>query len=136
MKIRNYTEKDLDVISKLGSLLHEKYTFSLDEFSKCLILEDNQKIIGFIIYSIIYDRAEIVDIIINPSNRLKGYGEKLLKYTIDEIINKGCLNVTLEVSVSNTSAINLYKKLGFNIEAIRKRYYNNEDGYLMKKDLR
>lgn len=136
MQIRNYKEKDLNYISKLGSLLHEKYTFSLDEFSKCLILEDNQNIIGFIIYSIIYDRAEIVDIIINPTNRSNGYGEKLLGFTIEEIINNGCLNITLEVSVSNTSAINLYKKVGFNIEAIRKNYYNNEDGYLMKKDLR
>ncbi|RLE74023.1 MAG: ribosomal-protein-alanine acetyltransferase, partial [Thermoprotei archaeon] len=42
----------------------------------------------------------------------------------------------LEVRISNTAAINLYKKLGFNIEKRLKNYYpDGEDCYVMTKKL-
>lgn len=136
MKIRKYENKDLNLIDEMGSMLHDDFKFKLDVFSNCLVIEENEKVIGFIIYSVIYDRAEIVDIIINPLYRLKGYGSKLLKYAINKIKETGCLNVTLEVSCNNVPAIRLYESLGFIVEAKRKNYYGNTDGYLMKKDLR
>lgn len=136
MIIRNYSEKDISYINEIGSLLHEKYEFSLDDFSSCLVLEENDLVIGFIIYSIIYERAEIVDLIIDPDKRRNGYGEKLINYAIDEIIKNNCQNITLEVNCVNYAAVGLYKKVGFEIEAVRKNYYNGSDGYLMKKDLR
>ena len=47
-----------------------------------------------------------------------------------------CENSTLEVRVSNTVAINLYKSFGYEIVTTRKRYYENgEDAYLMLKEL-
>lgn len=136
MLVRDYNNEDIECILKLGSLLHSNYELSLNEFSKCLVIEDNGVLIGFVIYSVIYERAEIIDIIIDPTNRLKGYGIFLLNYVIDEIKRQNCENITLEVNSSNEGAINLYKKLGFKIEAVRKNYYNDNDGYLMKKDLR
>ena len=53
--IRNYTKDDIYNIEKLGRELHDNYKFSLDVYSKCLVVED-KKIVGFITYSIIYDR--------------------------------------------------------------------------------
>lgn len=136
MLIRNYKNDDINKINELGSLLHEKYEFSVDEFSNCLIIEEANDIIGFIIYSIIYERSEIIDIIIDPKKRHNGYGFKLLNYAIDIINKNNCENITLEVNSLNVAAINLYKKLGFKIVATRKKYYNGNDGFLMKKDLR
>lgn len=136
MLIRNYKNDDINKINELGSLLHEKYEFSVDEFSNCLIIEESNDIIGFVIYSIIYERSEIIDIIIDPKKRHNGYGFKLLNYAIDVIIKNNCENITLEVNSLNVAAINLYKKLGFKIVATRKKYYNGNDGFLMKKDLR
>ncbi len=135
MLIRKYIEKDIPYINKLGALLHDNYIFSLDNFSDCLVIEDYEKFIGFIIYSEIYERAEIVDIIIDPMYRNEGYAKRLIKYFLN-ILNKLVNNVTLEVNSSNINAINLYKKEGFEIVAIRKKYYDGNDGYLMKKDLR
>ncbi len=40
-------------------------------------------------------------------------------------------NITLEVNVNNSAAISLYKKYKFEICALRKGYYNGQDGYLM-----
>ena len=45
----------------------------------------------------------------------------------------GARRATLEVRVSNSAALELYLKYGFEIVSRRKRYYtdNNEDAYIM-----
>lgn len=136
MIIRNYNKTDINKISSLGSLLHDNYKFILDGFSKCLVIEEDDNLIGYVIYSIIYERAEIVDIVIDPLYRNNKYGYKLLSNCIDDIMLSKAINITLEVNENNEPAIRLYQKLGFEICAIRKNYYDNYDGYLMKKDLR
>ncbi len=136
MKIRKYKNEDINLITLLGKELHGDFMFNLDVFSNCLVIEKKEKLIGFVIYSVIYDRAEIIDIIIDSKYRLKGYGKKLLDYVIDKIKETGCLNVTLEVACNNLPAIKLYESLGFVVEAKRKNYYDNTDGYLMMLDLR
>lgn len=136
MLIRNYIKEDIKNINKLGATLHFNYQFKLDDFSNCLVIEDDDIFLGFIIYSIIYERAEIVDIIINPNYRNKGYGYLLIDKVINDIKDKDVDNITLEVNQNNLSAIRLYEKQGFKICAQRKNYYNDQDGYLMKKDLR
>lgn len=136
MLIRKYKKEDLEDINKLGSLLHLNYEFKLNEFSDAFIIKEEDNFVGFIVYSIIYERAEIIDIIIKPCYRKYGYANKLLSYTLDVIKSKNVDNVTLEVNEENTVAINLYEKFGFKICGVRKKYYNDKDGYLMKKDLR
>mgnify|MGYP001624143185 FL=1 len=136
MLIRNYVNKDINGINELGKLLHKNYQFYKDEFLNCVVVEENNKIIGFATYSIIYERGEIVDIIIKPKMRFRGYGSKLLNFIVEMIRKNGCVNITLEVNSTNVAAINLYNKLGFEVVAVRKKYYGENDGYLMKKDLR
>ena len=138
MKIRFYSSNDIIKINELGNYLHKDYNFSLDEFSYCLICEEDNIFIGFINYSIIYERAEIVDIIINPNYRKNGYGKKLLEEALKIIKSKNCNVVTLEVNSKNKIAINFYTKFDFKIKSIRKNYYtldNYSDGYLMVKEL-
>lgn len=136
MIIKNFDAKDIDRINYLGNLLHENYVFDLDVFSKCLVIQIDSVVIGNVVYSIIYERAEIIDIVIDPLYRNKSYGYKLLLSCIEDIRLNNCKNITLEVNSNNTAAICLYKKLGFKIEAVREKYYGINDGYLMKKDLR
>ena len=92
-----------------------------------LYLEKNQ-IIGYLYYSDIYDRIEIIDFEVNEDKRRQGIGLKLLKKLIS--YNKP---ITLEVNKNNQPAINLYKKTGFNVVAIRKGYYKGIDALLMEK---
>ena len=132
--IKDYTNKDILDIEILRKKLHNNYKFSLDTFSKCKVLEINNSIIGFITYSIIYDRAEIIDIIIKEEFRNKGYAKKLIEEVIVELKNNQCKNITLEVNEKNP-AVKFYKKIGFEIVSIRKGYYNGQDGYLMEKKL-
>lgn len=132
--IREYIVQDILDIEVLGEKLHNNYKFSLDTFSKCKVVEINNYIIGFITYSIIYDRAEIIDIIIKEEFRNKGYAKKLIEEVITELNSNNCKNITLEVNEINP-AVDFYKKLGFEIVSIRKGYYNGNDGYLMEKKL-
>ena len=132
MIIRKYESSDKEEINKLGCLLHDNYSIHLDIFSKCIVMLEDKKIIGFLTYSIIYERAEIIDIIINPSYRENGYGKILLNNAINDIKENNCINITLEVNEKKIPALNLYKSLGFKVVTKRNNYYVNNDAYLME----
>lgn len=100
-----------------------------DPFSKFIVYLEDTKIIGFLSYSVIYERAEINYIFVLEDYRGKKIASKMLNYMISSC--KICDNITLEVRKSNSIAISLYKKFGFKEVAIRENYYNNEDGILM-----
>ena len=87
----------------------------------------NKQIVGVILYEDIYNRFEIDYIIVNSKYRCKGIASKL----IESIINLNPENITLEVREDNIPAINLYKKMGFEIVSKREKYYGNVDGLLM-----
>ena len=87
----------------------------------------DDKIVGVLVYEDIYNRFEIDYIVVDSQYRRKGIGEKLLKNIID--LNPD--NITLEVREDNIAAINLYKKMGFEVVSKREKYYGNIDGLLM-----
>lgn len=76
--------------------------------------------------------AEILNLFVSEEFRGLGLGKKLM-YDVVEVCKKEEIEMlTLEVRVSNTYAINMYKDLGFEVSHVRKNYYgNNEDAYLM-----
>lgn len=128
--IREITDKDLFEVNQLLQIFNVEYS-SLNDFTKIVVYEENNKIVGALVYSLIYDRIEIEYIVVSDEYKRFGIGTKLLKY----IEKEGITNITLEVRESNTVAINFYKKNGYEVAAIRKNYYKNENGYLMIKNL-
>ncbi len=130
--IRELSLEDINEANLLLSDFGYKLTAeSFDNaFFKSVVYFDNG-IKGIIVYDFIYDRIEIEYIIVSPDYRKKGVGTLLLK----SIENNNVKNITLEVKESNVVAINFYKKNGYKIEAMRKNYYGNKDGYLMLKEL-
>lgn len=130
--IRKLQVHDLEEANVLLSDFNCKLTeadFNKVFFNSLVSVDD--KINGIIVYNLFYDRIEIEYIIVPEEYRKKGIGSKLLSQIEKEKIN----NITLEVRESNIEAINFYKKNGYKIEAIRKNYYDNEDGYLMMKEI-
>lgn len=104
-------------------------------FSRVLEYIEDDKVIGVLNYSLIYDRMEIDNIKVEESYRGKGIGTKLMSYLVSLAIEIRVVNITLEVRVSNNIARNLYKKFGFREVALRKFYYGDEDGILMEKQV-
>ena len=107
---------------------------SLNEFSKVYIYFENE-ILGFLIFSIIYERAEIDYIYTLEEVRNKHIASKLLEKMFIDLKNKNIENVSLEVMIENNSAINLYSKFGFKTVSIRKNYYKDNDAYLMVREV-
>lgn len=81
----------------------------------------------------LFDEAHVTTIGIDMPYRGRGLGEALLLALFDEAIRRGANVMTLEVRVSNASAMKLYEKYGFTIQGVRPGYYsdNGEDAYLM-----
>lgn len=79
------------------------------------------------------DEAHITAIAVREAHRGRGIGELLLIGCVELSILRKAREVTLEVRVTNNLAQALYRKYGFEIAGVRKRYYtdNNEDAYIM-----
>lgn len=116
-------------------MLREVVKDGCGPFARYIEYVENDMVIGTLKYSLIYDRMEIDNIIVDEAYRGKGIGNKLMSYLVSIAINERVINITLEVRVSNTVARNLYKKFGFREVALRKFYYGNEDGILMEKQV-
>lgn len=110
--------------------------FNRSPFSILMVYEIKNEIVGFISYSIIYNRAEIEYIYVESSYRRKNIAYELMEYCIEDVSTSGCDNITLEVNEQNNIGISLYEKFGFKKAAVRPKYYRGVDGILMIRELK
>lgn len=132
--IKEYDSYPQDAVDNFTYKLTEK-EFSTNPYLKIITYVEKDKIIGFLLYSLIYDRIEIEQFEVTTKKRRKGIGDKLLKYLIEKYQSTNIKNITLEVKEDNISAINLYKKYGFKKVSTREKYYDGINGLLMEKAL-
>ena len=107
------------------------YTYDCNPYERMFCYKKNNKIIAFISYSIIYERAELNYIVVDEKYRRKGIAQKLLDFALDDLKNNMVENFSLEVNVNNKAAISFYLKKGFEIKTVRSNYYKDSDAYLM-----
>ncbi len=83
----------------------------------------------------ILGEGDITNIAVKASERGKGVGTALLTFLMEEGKKFGITAYTLEVRVSNQTAIHVYEKLGFVSEGIRRGFYDcpKEDAVIMWK---
>lgn len=78
----------------------------------------------------------IYSIAVLPSEQGNKFGHKLVAHIFDYAKLHGLNEVTLEVNVNNTRAINLYKNNGFDIVSTIPNYYHDgSNAYRMKKKI-
>ena len=116
-------------------MIKEVESKNKNPFSKRVEFFIDDKSVGYLEYSIIYERMELDNIMVDEEYRNQGIGSKLMAYLISEAINNRVVNITLEVRISNEIARNMYKKFGFREVALRRFYYGDEDGILMEKNI-
>ena len=94
-------------------------------------------IIGYIFFRFIADEAHIFRIAVDPVWRRPGIGARLVAECLDAARVRGLAAVWLDVRASNTEAIALYGKLGFQTVATRRGYYSDrhEDALILKLTL-
>ena len=98
--------------------------------------EDTGELIGYLIISRYVDAWHVMNIAVDPSSRRAGVATALLVRLFELTTSDGRRGYTLEVRVSNTGAIHLYERLGFQPRGIRRGYYtdNREDALIMWRD--
>lgn len=80
----------------------------------------------------VVDEAHVMNVVVDPSRRRQGIASRLLARLLLEIGDRGAVAVTLEVRSSNTPAIELYRRFGFEVAGHRPRYYaDGEDAEIM-----
>lgn len=139
--IRLMTPSDITRVLELENQLFSSpwgeddfvYELESNPYSTIFVEEQDNNIVGYVGIWIIFEQAQITTLGVDKSYQHKHIGQTLLVYAMKEAIMKHAEWMSLEVRVSNIAAQNLYKKLGFKTETIRKDYYqdNHEDAYLM-----
>ncbi|MFP5116167.1 ribosomal protein S18-alanine N-acetyltransferase [Bacillaceae bacterium C204] len=138
---RNMREEDIDQILEVE---HASFTtpwsreafyneLHNNRFAVYIVLEENNKILGYCGAWIVIDEAHVTNVAILPEFRGRKLGEAILRKMMSVAREMGAKSMTLEVRVSNHVAQSLYRKLGFQNGGIRKNYYsdNQEDGLVM-----
>lgn len=113
----------------------DHFTAELDSpRSICLIARaPDGRVAGYICTMHVLDEGEILDVAVWREFRGQGVGRMLVARAVSDLNAQGVRTVSLEVRVSNTSAIALYRHFGFVEIGLRKRYYENgEDAMLME----
>jgi ribosomal-protein-alanine N-acetyltransferase len=97
---------------------------------------DSGRLIAYLIVSRYVDAWHIMNLAVHPGWRRAGVASRLLDELLDLTAGDRRRGYTLEVRVSNTSAIALYERFGFEASGVRRAYYtdNREDALIMWKD--
>ena len=83
---------------------------------------------GFMLFRLAADEAEILTLCVDPAERGRGHGYRLLQAMRAAARQAGVRRTFLEVAEDNDRAIALYKKAGFAIAGRRKLYYHRPSG--------
>ena len=94
----------------------------------CIVIEREDRVVGYSILSIAAGEAHILNLCVDPKFRQLGYGEGLLEEILERAGNAEVKEVFLEVRPSNSKAIALYNKKGFRQVASRPAYYQAREG--------
>ena len=102
-----------------------------------VIAEDGGAVIGYALFSSIYEDAEIMSLAVDPERRRGGVGSAMLRRVAECVSIRGAEALFLEVRESNEAAIGLYGSFGFEIIRRIKRYYRmpTEDAIVMRLSL-
>ncbi len=144
-KFRRMTASDIEAVYNI-EVKSFSTPWSIDSFEKEIkenrlahysVVECEGEVIAYGGMWIIVDEAHVTNIAVIPEYRKKGVGSFLVKNMIKMAEELDVHSMTLEVRISNHSAINLYEKYGFERSGVRPKYYkeNNEDALIMWKKL-
>jgi ribosomal-protein-alanine N-acetyltransferase len=139
--IRRMTLEDVPAVHEIDLLSfslpwpEHSFRFELTEnpVTRGWVAEVDGKIIAMLVLWFIIDEAHIATIAVHPNFRRQGIGEQILLHALRDVQDEGAQRAFLEVRAGNLAAQAMYKKYGFEVTGVRRRYYkdNNEDALLM-----
>ena len=84
---------------------------------------DNNKVIGYCLYQVVFEQAEILRIGTHPDYQRQGIASQIFAKLNAELKNNQVESLLLEVRADNAPAIALYEQQRFAVIHTRKDYY-------------
>src|SRR5579863_2740230 len=120
-------------ISYSKTTLHYFLTISSAD---CIVAVDGARIAGFVLTEENPPLAHIITLDVAETHRRQGVGTALLAESERNLSLRGVRSVLLETAIDNEAAVAFWKRHGYRIEAVLKRYYLRRlDAYEMRKKL-
>ncbi|XP_060209522.1 uncharacterized protein LOC132636597 isoform X1 [Lycium barbarum] len=120
---------------------HESLARSFDEELKknncgLLYVQVGTDIAGYVMYSWPSSLcASITKLAVKENYRGQGHGEKLVKAAVQKCRTRNVQRISLHVDPTRTAAMQLYKKLGFQVDTLVEGYYSSDrNAYRMYLD--
>jgi len=88
-----------------------------------LLLEADGQDVGFVLWRVAADEAELLTIAVRSTHRRRGAGRALLEAIVDGARAAGARTLFLEVGADNPAARTLYEQRGFQAVGQRAGYY-------------
>jgi ribosomal-protein-alanine N-acetyltransferase len=98
------------------------------DFYQCLGLFKASELLSFYILHQFLEQSSLMNICLHPDSQGQGYGTRLLRHAISKMQSSEAEVILLEVRASNSRAISLYQKLGFEISGVRAGFYRTQEG--------
>ena len=142
---RPMSEMDLEQVIAIEEAVYE-FPWFAGIFQDCLnvgyccwLMEQDGRVSGYGIMSVLADEAHILNLCIKPELQNNGLGKEMLDYLIDLAKVHHADVMFLEVRPSNRQALKIYEKSGFDEVGSRKDYYpakfGREDALILAKQL-
>jgi len=127
--IRDFAPSDLESVRKLLLSTREAAPWSSDDFLlaserglSLRVAEEEGAVCGLMVFRIVADEAEILNLAVDASRRRQGTGSRLIEDVVAACQAAGVRKIFLEVRDSNEAGRKFYSRMGF-MEAGRRRQY-------------
>jgi [ribosomal protein S18]-alanine N-acetyltransferase len=142
--IRDFDACDLESVRKLLSSIPEVAHWPADDFLlasqknfSLRVAEEEGSVCGLIVFRIMTDEAEILNLAVDSSQRRRGTGSRLIQDVIAASNSAGVGKIFLEVRESNGAARKFYARMGFTETGRRRQYYRQpvEDALVLVRGI-
>ena len=141
--LRSYVPHDFAALHRLDqSCFPAGFSYSKTTFhyfltiasADCIVAVDGPRIAGFILTEENPPLAHIITLDVAEAHRRHGVGSALLAESEKNLALRGVRSILLETAIDNEGAVAFWKRHGYRIEAVLKRYYLRRlDAYEMRK---
>ena len=134
MAFRPMRAEDLDALIKIERAAYP-YPWTLGNFRDCLesgyscwVGEVEGGLSGYWVMMLAAGEGHILNCCVAPAWQRRGFGRTLVEHLIDTARHHATDVLYLEVRPSNTRAVHLYQRIGFEGIALRRDYYPADQG--------
>ncbi len=144
-RLREFDVRDIPIIAEIvAESLHERYEPSLylslsQQWPEGFLVAEDQlgRPVGFLLGVVQVEReGRILMFAVERTWRSRGVGTHLMNEFLVRCRARNLKRATLEVRVSNATAIRFYTRFRFSVTDLLRAYYSDgENGYQMARDL-